>query len=276
MSEPASPSDKPHRAIKSYVLRQGRTTDAQREALARDWPRFGIDWPQPPTQPARWFSSERPVVVEIGFGNGEALAAAAAADPARSYLGIEVHRPGVGRVLRDIAARGLDNVRVISADAVEVMREGVAPGSLDEVRLYFPDPWHKARHNKRRIVQTAFVELVASRLRPGGIFHLATDWEPYALWMREVLDPSPLFRNTGGESGMWSARPGASKPISNAAGASSGTGYGIWSTSGYRSGVGRAVWVVGVGVGTARANTGALLSLCFDQHRDQQPTLLHP
>ena len=198
---PAS-GDKPHRAIKSYVLRQGRTTDAQREALARDWPRFGLDWPRPMAAPAAWFGADRPVVLEIGFGNGEAVAAAAAADPARSYLGIEVHRPGVGRLLRDIGARGLDNVRVISADAVEVLRESIAPGSLDEVRLYFPDPWHKARHNKRRIVQTPFVELVASRLRPGGRFHLATDWEPYAHWMREVLDPSPLFRNTGGESGF--------------------------------------------------------------------------
>jgi tRNA (guanine-N7-)-methyltransferase len=201
-SSPPAPGDKPHRAIRSFVLRQGRTTDAQREALERDWPRYGLDWPRPAADPRSWFASPLPVVVEIGFGNGEAIAAAAAADPARNYLGIEVHRPGVGRLLRELAARAIDNVRVISADAVEVLRDGIEPGSLDEVRLYFPDPWHKTRHHKRRIVQTPFVELVASRLRPGGRFHLATDWEPYAQWMREVLDPSPLFRNSGGDTGF--------------------------------------------------------------------------
>ncbi len=203
MTEESTPTDGKamHRAIRSFVLRQGRTTEAQREALERDWPRFGLDWPRPMAHPATWFSAEQPVVVEIGFGNGEALGAAAAADPGRNYLGIEVHRPGVGRLLRQLAAENLGNVRVISADAVEVLRQGIAPGSLDEVRLYFPDPWHKKRHHKRRIVQTPFCDLVASRLAPGGRFHLATDWEPYALWMREVLDVHPQFRNTGGEAG---------------------------------------------------------------------------
>jgi len=205
-SEAADQQSPKHRAIKSYVLRQGRTTDAQREALERDWPRFGLDWPRAMAAPTQWFGAPLPVVLEIGFGNGEALAAAAASDPARAYLGIEVHRPGVGRVLRDIAARDLSNVRVISADAVEVLREGIAPASLDEVRLYFPDPWHKARHHKRRILQPAFVELIASRLRMGGLFHLATDWEPYALWMREVLDGSPQFDNLSGAAG-YVARP---------------------------------------------------------------------
>jgi len=201
MSDQSSANDKPHRAIRSFVLRQGRTTEAQREALERDWPRYGLDWPRPAADPRSWFAQPLPVVVEIGFGNGEAIAAAAAADPARNYLGIEVHRPGVGRLLRELSAQGIDNVRVISHDAVEVLRDAILPGTLDEVRLYFPDPWHKTRHHKRRIVQTPFVELVASRLRPGGRFHLATDWEPYALWMREVLDPSPLFHNTSTSDG---------------------------------------------------------------------------
>lgn len=191
-----------HRAIRSFVLRQGRTTEAQREALQRDWPRFGLDWPQPLAHPSQWFGNDRPVVVEIGFGNGEALGAAAGADPTRNYLGMEVHRPGVGRLLRQLAAANLDHVRVISADAVEVLQQGIAAGSLDEVRLYFPDPWHKKRHHKRRIVQSAFCDLVASRLRSGGRFHLATDWEPYALWMREVLDAHPQFRNTAGAAGF--------------------------------------------------------------------------
>lgn len=192
MSDESTPR---HRHIRSFVLRQGRTTDAQRAALERDWPRFGLDWPRPAADPADWFPQRAPVVLEIGFGNGEALAAAAAADPARNYLGIEVHRPGVGRLLRELDARALANVRVLAHDAVEVLRDAIAPASLDEVRLYFPDPWHKTRHHKRRIVQAPFVELVASRLRTGGRFHLATDWQPYAQWMREVLDPSPLFRN---------------------------------------------------------------------------------
>ena len=200
--DPVEDSAPIHREIRSFVLRQGRTTEAQREALERDWPRFGLDWPRPMARPAEWFGDDKPVVVEIGFGNGEALAAAAAADPARNYLGIEVHRPGVGRLLRQLAAADQSNARVISADAVQVMRETLAPGSLDEVRLYFPDPWHKKRHNKRRIVQTPFCDLVASRLRPGGRFHLATDWEPYAHWMREVLDGHPQFRNSAGAEGF--------------------------------------------------------------------------
>lgn len=205
MSEDAAPQERRH--IRSFVLRQGRLTEAQREALDRDWPRFGIDWPQPQAHPATWFAREQPVVVEIGFGNGEALRAAALADRARNYIGIEVHKPGVGRLLRELAATDLDNVKLISADAVEVLRDGIAPGSLDELRLYFPDPWPKARHHKRRIVQTAFVDLVASRLRIGGRFHLATDWMPYAEWMRQVLDPNPHYRNTATDPSGYVSRP---------------------------------------------------------------------
>lgn len=200
MSE-STGSTLPRREIKSFVKRIGRITAGQKLALDTQWPRFGLDYGGVQRDLAAVFGNAHAVVLEIGFGNGEALFAAAKADPARNYLGIEVHEPGVGRLLRDADAAGLGNLRVSKHDAVEVLRQEIAPGALAEVRLYFPDPWHKARHNKRRIVQTPFVELVASRLRPGGIFHLATDWEPYALWMREVLDPSPLFRNTGGDSG---------------------------------------------------------------------------
>jgi tRNA (guanine-N7-)-methyltransferase len=215
-----------HRSIRSFVLRQGRTTDAQRDALARDWPRFGLDWPQPMAAPTTWFATQRPVVLEIGFGNGEALVAAAKADPGRDYLGIEVHRPGVGRLLRGAAAADLDNLKVISEDAVVVLREGIATASLDEVRLYFPDPWPKKRHHKRRIVQTPFVELVASRLRPGGHFHLATDWQEYALWMREVLDPCPLFANTAGPDGYVECPPGRIETHFERRGRK--LGHGVW------------------------------------------------
>lgn len=200
-AEHRTEAESAHRHIRSFVLRQGRMTDAQRIALERDWPRFGLDWPRPAAHPSDWFATPRPVVLEIGFGNGEALRAAALADRARNYIGIEVHRPGVGRLLRELAPTDLDNVKVMAVDAFEVLRDGVLPGTLDELRLYFPDPWPKARQNKRRIVQPAFVELVASRLRPGGRFHLATDWAPYAEWMRQVLDASASFRNTADASG---------------------------------------------------------------------------
>lgn len=183
-----------HRPIRSFVLRQGRLTEAQKTALHDQWPALGLDWPRPAADPADWFAVRRPVVLEIGFGNGEAMLASVLADRDRNHLGIEVHRPGVGRLLRELAPHGLDNAKVIVADAVEVLTKGILPGTLDEVRLYFPDPWHKTRHHKRRIVQPAFVELIVSRLRPGGRFHLATDWAPYAEWMREVLSGCAALR----------------------------------------------------------------------------------
>ena len=185
----------PRREIKSFVKRIGRMTDGQKRAIADLWPRYGLDYTGTPRDLASAFGNAHPVVLEVGFGNGEALFAAAQADPARNYFGIEVHEPGVGRLLKQADGAGLGNLRVSRHDAVDVLRHEIAPGALAELRLYFPDPWHKARHHKRRIVQPGFVELVASRLRPGGLFHLATDWEPYAEHMFDVLDASPAFRN---------------------------------------------------------------------------------
>lgn len=184
MSEP--------RHIRSFVLRQGRTTDAQREALDTLWPRYGIDWPADEALIRTAFARPLPLVVEVGFGNGEALIAAADADRARNFLGVEVHGPGVGRALRAAAAHALENLRVIRFDAIDVLR-ALAPASVDEVRIYFPDPWPKVRHHKRRIVRGEVVALVAERLRLGGCLHLATDWQPYADWMREVLAAEPRF-----------------------------------------------------------------------------------
>jgi tRNA (guanine-N7-)-methyltransferase len=194
MSEPNEPMP-PRREIKSFVKRIGRITAGQKLALETQWPRYGLDYTGRPRDLAATFGNDRPVVLEIGFGNGEALFAAAKADPARNYIGIEVHEPGVGRLLRDADAAGLVNLRVSKHDAVEVLRHEIAADSLAEVRLYFPDPWHKKRHHKRRIVQPDFVEMIASRLAPGGLFHLATDWEAYAEHMFDVLDASPSFRN---------------------------------------------------------------------------------
>jgi tRNA (guanine-N7-)-methyltransferase len=184
------------RSIRSYVLRQGRMTEAQRAALARLLPAYGLPFAAEPLDLAQTFGRSAPVVLEIGFGMGETAAAIAAAHPQIDYLGVEVHAPGVGSLLRAIEARSLSNVRVIQHDASEVVRAMIAPDSLAGIHLFFPDPWPKKRHHKRRLVQPAFASLLAERLRPGGYLHLATDWEDYARWMLEVLMQVPQLANT--------------------------------------------------------------------------------
>ncbi len=184
-----------HRAIKSYVLRQGRLTPGQERALVSAWPRYGLDYSGTLRDLDATFARDADKVIEIGFGNGEALLAAASADPDRDYIGIEVHRPGVGRLLLNADKAGLTHLRVYHHDAVEVLTNEIADGTLSEVRLYFPDPWHKIRHNKRRIVQSEFVALIAGKLKPGGLFHLATDWAPYAEHMFDVMEAAAVFRN---------------------------------------------------------------------------------
>ena len=201
MSEPA------HRPIRSFVMRTGRMTPGQSRALEELWPRFGIDYSPAPLALDTVFGRRAPRTLEIGFGNGEHLAALARAHPERDYFGIEVHRPGVGHLFMRAAADNLANLRVSAHDAVEVLRDQIAPGALDEVLLLFPDPWHKKRHHKRRLIQPPFVELVASRLTPGGVFKLATDWEPYAQQMLEVLSAAnSLFANLS-PTGDWMPRP---------------------------------------------------------------------
>jgi tRNA (guanine-N7-)-methyltransferase len=189
------------RTIRSFVLREGRITSAQRRAFAEHWARFGIDYTDQPRDLDALFGRTAPHVLEIGFGNGEALAWAAEHDPARDYLGVEVHRPGVGRLMNALAARDARNVRIWNHDAVEVLRNEIAEAALDEVRIWFPDPWPKKRHHKRRLIQPAFVELLAARVKPGGLLHLATDWPEYALHMREVLAAQPGWRLREGASG---------------------------------------------------------------------------
>ena len=201
-----TPESPPERRIRSFVLRQGRTTPAQQRAFDEHWARFGLEYAGTPRDLDAAFGRAAPKIVEIGFGNGEQLLHAAQSDPARDYLGIEVHRPGVGRLLNAVALAGLTNVRVYRHDAVEVLEREIAPGALAEVRVYFPDPWHKKRHHKRRLVQPPFVELVASRLAPGGLLHLATDWLPYADQMLEVCRGCALLRNTS-PAGDWVERP---------------------------------------------------------------------
>jgi len=190
-----APDEGRRRSVRSYVLRGGRVTDGQRRALDALWPRYGIPDGNAPLDLAAVFGNRRPVIVEIGFGNGDATWRMARAYPEQNFLGIEVHRAGIGRLLLRLEEHGIPNVRVACADAVDFLQRRIAPGSLAGVRVYFPDPWPKKRHHKRRLIQPAFVALLASRLAGGAILHLATDWAPYAEHMLEVLEAAPEFEN---------------------------------------------------------------------------------
>ena len=190
---PAAGSEVRHRPVRSFVLRGGRVTDGQKRALDELWPQYGVPEDEAPLKLEEVFGNSHPVIVEIGFGNGEATWRMARARPDENFLGIEVHRAGVGRLLLALEQRGIENVRVACADAVDFLKLRVAPDSLAGVRIYFPDPWPKKRHHKRRLVQPEFVALLASRMREGAILHLATDWAPYAEHMREVAAASPWF-----------------------------------------------------------------------------------
>jgi tRNA (guanine-N7-)-methyltransferase len=214
------------RAIRSFVVRAGRMTVAQERAWTELWPRYGIETGAAPIDLAAVFGREAPRTLEIGFGNGESLVALAAAHPERDYLGIEVHRPGVGHLMLRVEERGLSNVRAICRDAVEVLQQCLAPDTLDEVLLYFPDPWPKKRHHKRRIVQPEFVALVASRLRPGAVLRMATDWEPYAAHMLEVASGCAALRNESPD-GTFVARPD-SRPVTKFERRGHRLGHGVW------------------------------------------------
>ena len=189
-----------HRAVRSFVRRAGRMTDAQQRALVGLWPRFGVSPGDAVLDLAALFGRDAPCTLEIGFGNGDHLAARAQAEPERNFLGVEVHRPGIGHLLRAAAAGELDNLRVIEDDAVEVLRTRIAPAALAEVQILFPDPWPKKRHHKRRLIQPEFAALVATCLSGGGRLHLATDWAPYALHMREVLDACSRYSPLGSDA----------------------------------------------------------------------------
>jgi tRNA (guanine-N7-)-methyltransferase len=210
MSGPDSVPEEARRRIRSFVRREGRITDAQKDALERLAPRFGLD-AEGPIRFAAAFGRDAPVTFEIGFGNGDALLARAQANPSRDYVGVEVHRPGLGRLLHHVERLELSNVRAIGRDAVDVLRDQVVEAALDEIVIEFPDPWHKTRHHKRRLVQPEFVRLAADKLAIGGRLILATDWAPYAQHMLEALATEPRLENLSAD-GRFVPRP-ASRPI---------------------------------------------------------------
>jgi tRNA (guanine-N7-)-methyltransferase len=190
------------RAVRSFVTRSGRITPAQERALAELWPKYGIELGEAPLDLDALLRPGARRVAEIGFGNGEHLLALAASRLADEFLGIEVHRPGVGRLLLQLEERGLGNVRVICRDAVEVLERYLEGAPLDEILILFPDPWPKKRHHKRRLIQQPFVALLAQRLRSGGVLRVATDWEPYAVEILATLSAEPRLRNVAPDAGF--------------------------------------------------------------------------
>jgi tRNA (guanine-N7-)-methyltransferase len=192
--------------IRSFVRREGRLTRGQQRALDTLWERYGVESPPGMLEPDALFGRQALHILEIGFGNGESLVAMAQAQPEADYLGIEVHRPGVGRLLMLADSLGLSNLRVLCMDAVEVLERHLSDACLDRIQIFFPDPWPRQRHHKRRLIQPAFVALVARKLKPGACLHLATDWEHYAWHMLTVLEAAGDFVNAAG-SGSFALRP---------------------------------------------------------------------
>jgi tRNA (guanine-N7-)-methyltransferase len=219
---PESP-DRPA-PIRSFVLRAGRMGPGQQRALAELGPRFVLPFAPQTLDYRAVFGRDAPTVLEIGFGMGDATATIAAALPGTNFIGIEVHAPGVGALLKRIGELGLANLRLIQHDAVEVLEQMIAPASLAGVHIYFPDPWHKKRHHKRRLIQPAWVARLATRLAPGGYLHCATDWQPYAQQMLEVLSAEPALHNT---AQGYAARP-QWRPLTKFEARGLKLGHGVW------------------------------------------------
>ena len=221
---PAAADPAPVRVIRSFVRRAGRTTTAQARAFDELGPGFLLPFAAAPLDFTAAFGRDAPVILEIGFGMGEATAHIAALMPDKNFLCCEVHEPGVGALLKRIGEQGLGNVRIVAHDAVEVLDQMLEPQSLAGIHIFFPDPWHKLRHNKRRLIQPPFVTRLASRLQPGGTLHCATDWEPYAQQMLQVLGAEPLLRNT---ADTFAPRPGY-RPLTKFENRGLKLGHGVW------------------------------------------------
>ncbi|MCH4295558.1 tRNA (guanosine(46)-N7)-methyltransferase TrmB [Shewanella sp. 3B26] len=214
------------RKVRSFVLREGRLTTGQAKALESFWPTMGLEYSPEPVNFAEAFGREADTVVEIGFGMGASLVEMAANAPELNFIGIEVHKPGVGACLGDAGAAGISNLRVYHHDAVEVLENAIADGSLARVQLFFPDPWHKKRHHKRRIVQPEFVQLLRRKLKIGGVFHMATDWENYAEHMLEVMSAAEGYKNQS-ETNNYVPRPDH-RPLTKFENRGHRLGHGVW------------------------------------------------
>ncbi|AIA69955.1 putative methyltransferase [Pectobacterium atrosepticum SCRI1043] len=217
---------RPMRRIRSFVRRQGRLTNGQQLALDNYWPVMGVEYQTEPVDFNALFGRDAPVVLEIGFGMGASLVTMAAQHPEQNFLGIEVHLPGVGACLASAQDVEISNLRVMCHDALEVLMKMIPDSSLSMVQLFFPDPWHKVRHNKRRIVQAPFVELVQSKLKVGGVFHMATDWEPYARHMLKVMTSVAGYRNLS-DNNEYVVRP-ESRPLTKFEARGQRLGHGVW------------------------------------------------
>ncbi len=214
------------RQVKSFVKREGRLTPGQQKALDVLWPKFGIEADNQPIDMQTLFGRKAPVVFEIGFGNGASLIEMAIHQLENDFIGVEVHRPGVGQLLKAIEENNLTNVRVAFTDAVELLKPQVADNALHRVQLYFPDPWHKKRHHKRRIIQPAFVDVLAQKIRAGGFLHMATDWQDYAEQMLQDLSASHDFINTS-TSDDFIPRPDY-RPLTKFEQRGHRLGHGVW------------------------------------------------
>lgn len=214
------------REIKSFVLRAGRMTSGQKRGWDECWDKWGLKREDGPLNISQAFGREAPVVLEIGYGMGLSLVAMAGAEPEKNFIGIEVHRPGVGSLLNESAQAELTNVRSYCDDAVEVLRQCIADGSLSRVQIYFPDPWHKKRHHKRRLIQEKFIQEIRPKLAIGGVIHLATDWENYAEQMMEVMTAAEGFKNQQAE-GEYSPRPDF-RPLTKFEKRGHRLGHGVW------------------------------------------------
>lgn len=214
------------RTVRSFVKRAGRTTEGQQKALEEVWPIMGLEVKNGPIVFSDVFGRDAPVVLEIGFGMGDSLLEMASREPEKNYIGIEVHTPGVGRLLSNADEEGLTNIRIYAEDAIDVLAKCIPDNSLDVLQLFFPDPWHKKRHHKRRIVQPDFAQNLRKKLKVGGYFHMATDWENYAEHMMEVMSAAEGYTNKMGE-GQYSPQP-EWRPVTKFQKRGERLGHGMW------------------------------------------------
>lgn len=219
-------SSREKKRIRSYVLRQGRITSGQKKALEESWDQYALKIDDGMINPEKLFGRKAGLVLEIGFGNGDSLIKMMAEEPEKNYLGVEVHRPGVGSLIKKAAEQNLNNLKVYCEDAVTVLQECIPDGNLECVQIFFPDPWHKKKHHKRRLIQADFVQLLIKKIKTGGKIHLATDWENYAEQMMEVLSAEKKLSNQAG-SGNYSPRP-ESRALTKFESRGQRLGHGVW------------------------------------------------